>query len=118
MTTKILLSRTGDDRILSISHSDVQKLYGLSGLDERIRLGFRKGDALKCLLETPKGAQYTLVLGDSHAFWKSHQKGEGLAYFERALANLEDGDAFELEVIEAEYFNPQEAATEDVDIDF
>lgn len=116
---KILLSRTSDDRILSLAHDDVLKLYEIADLDPQIRLGYRKGDAFKCLFETPKGAQYTLILGDSHAFWKSHQDGEGLAYFERALNHLEDGDAFELEVVEVTYFNPQEISSEeDVVIDF
>lgn len=99
----IRLHRKSKQEQFNVSDDDTQLYFGMAGGQKEQAIGSPKhSDKVQLVysMRTPKGLLATMIQGDTHAFWKTHQEGDGAKLFEQLLLALpEAGDYCDLEVL-------------------
>ena len=94
MKVQIVKKSTQDQ--FNVNHATVLGLLSEAGVPANTKLGLKKrGNCLK--LTTANGTE--IIMGDTHAIWKSHQKDDRVV----ALFNQQVGAAINLDIAKVEY---------------
>lgn len=93
--------RTDQQPMLSISGESKDDIFAVVDLEKEQHLGKKAGVQLllSCRYD---GKEFTLVHGDTHNLWLSHQSGDGKEVFEKFLGALEVNQHVTVEVLGVE----------------